>query len=328
MENTLITVIVPVFRVEKFLERCLESIINQSYRNLEIILVDDGSDDSCPDICDKYSKIDKRIIVYHKLNGGLSDARNYGIEKSHGEYLFFIDSDDYIDENMIKNLYDALEKNHSDISMCSFCYVDECGVLLLKQNELSTVGSFSNEEIFKMYDQNGVSWILGVAWNKLYKKTLFDDIRYPYGKLHEDNFISFLIYNEAKKITIIEDRLYFYTQRNQSIMGNKFNVRHADGAIAALNRIDFAIKTDRLFLIPKAEQQAFGILFDTSLNIKTNDERQYIKPIIEQYASIFYRIKTLCNLNCIKYIKRKILIRNGFCLKICKVLFKIKNRYK
>ncbi|WP_295067305.1 glycosyltransferase family 2 protein [Ruminococcus sp.] len=326
MKEALISVIIPIFRVEKYLRRCIDSIINQTYRNIEIILVDDGSDDGCPSICDEYVNLDNRVFVYHKNNGGLSDARNYGIKKSNGEYLLFVDSDDYVDLTMIQKLYIALIKNNADISICPYLYVNENGEMLQVQKKLGKRGTFSNEEIFHMYDVSDVSWILGVAWNKLYKREIFSDIRYPVGKLHEDNFVSFLLYEKANLISIIDDKLYFYTQREQSIMGNRVNVRHADGAIAALNRIDFAKKTGRLYLIPKAEEQAFGTLFSIVVYVNNNKDRRYLRPIIKRYTETYEKSLKYLNLSAVEKIKRRIFIRSSVMLYLYKLFVVFRNK--
>lgn len=325
MVNSLISIIVPIFRVEQYLRRCIESIINQTYKNLEIILVDDGSDDACPSICDEYSNKDKRIKVFHKKNGGLSDARNYGIDKSTGEYLVFIDSDDYINLTMIEKLYIELKNSNADISICPFFYVDEKDNILSSNKELSKKGIFTKEDIFLFFNVDSVSWILGVAWNKLYKREIFSDIRYPKGRLHEDDFVSFQIYDVANRIAIIDEKLYYYTQRNQSIMGNRFDVRHADGALASINRIEFALRTKRTFLIQKAEKQAFSVLFTASLNIKNKTDQKYLKPIILQYANTYKKICNNCKLSLGEKAIRTVLIKNGVIIKILRCIKRIKS---
>ena len=128
MKNLLVSVIVPIYNVEKYLRKCVDSILNQTYKNLEIILVDDGSPDNCGNICDEYALSDSRIRIIHKKNGGLSDARNAGLDIARGNYILFVDSDDYIDETMVEKLYEALEKEKAEMSLCSFVYVNDDGV--------------------------------------------------------------------------------------------------------------------------------------------------------------------------------------------------------
>ena len=202
--NELISIIVPIYNVEKYLDRCIKSIINQSYNNLEIILVDDGSPDRCGEMCDEWAKIDKRIIVVHKENGGLSDARNAGIDIAKGNYLSFIDSDDYVHKDFIKVLYELCIKYNSDISMCGAFETskdENCNFNLQQGNECVKY----SKTILERKDN-----IYCVAWNKLYKKEVFKYIRYPKGKLHEDVAVINKILYYSNKIAITDLRLYFY----------------------------------------------------------------------------------------------------------------------
>lgn len=216
-----ISVIIPVYNVEKYLNRCIESICMQSFTNLEIILVDDGSPDRCPIICDEWAKRDERIRVIHKQNGGLSDARNAGIEAATGDYFLFVDSDDYIASSMCESLINAARSSNADIVVCNFCWVYP-----------------NREEINPMSIQNGTivereaileTWLkcgtvdFVVAWNKLYRRSLFftqEHIRYPVGRLHEDEFITYRLLYAANRVMFITEPLYFYIQRNGSIMAN------------------------------------------------------------------------------------------------------------
>lgn len=223
--HPLISVIIPVFNVEEYLDKCVESIISQTYENLEIILVDDGSPDNCPSICDNWAKKDDRIRVIHKINGGLSDARNVGIDKASGEYLFFVDSDDYIAQDMIEKLYVALYENEADMSICNFKYVSEDNLKKFDNDNLPIKDEVLSGEyvlLNKIFEDKNWYWV--VAWNKLYKKDLFDNIRYPFGKIHEDEFIIHQILFKCKKIACVSEMLYFYVQRNDSIMGNANSV--------------------------------------------------------------------------------------------------------
>ena len=223
----LISVIVPIYNVEKYLNKCIESIINQSYSNLEIILVDDGSKDNSGVMCDSYLLKDNRIKVIHKENGGLSDARNVGIEKAKGEYIIFIDSDDWIDKKMIETLYNIIKKDNSDISICDYflAYSEE---IQTQKEDIEIINLSNIEALKKIYDKDlGVCMI--VAWNKLYKRNLFkDDIRYPYGKIHEDEFTTYKLLYKAKKISYINQKMYYYRQRENSIMNKPFNKKRLD----------------------------------------------------------------------------------------------------
>lgn len=232
-----ISVIVPVYNVEKYLERCVNSIINQTYDNIEVILVDDGSTDNCPRICDELSKSDDRIKVIHKSNGGLSDARNAGIRAANGNYYAFVDSDDYIESDMLDKMYREIRKHNADLVICGihrryddggefdfFCPIkDE----ILNGTEVAGL----------LYGLNGWSYIS--VWNKLYKKELFNEIKFPVGKIHEDEFIIHKILNIASKIVTISYPAYIYIDRKDSIMNTKINIKRLDVIEALYERKKF-----------------------------------------------------------------------------------------
>ena len=218
----LISVIVPVFKVEKFLPRCIDSIQNQTYQNVEIILIDDGSPDKCPAICDMYAQMDSRIQVVHKENGGLSDARNAGIERARGDYLCFVDSDDYIQPTMLEHMVLEAQKNDVKLVIANLTAVDEKGYQVYKSDQSPIHnGIFTAEELLpKLYQRLG--WYYIVAWNKLYHHSLFEKIRFPVGKIHEDEYIVAQIMWKAKKIACIDSEEYIYIyQRKGSIMSTR-----------------------------------------------------------------------------------------------------------
>ena len=214
--NDKISVIVPIYKVEKYLKRCVDSIINQTYKNLEIILVDDGSPDNCGRICDEYAKTDDRIRVIHKENGGLSDARNAGIDIASGEYLSFIDSDDWVDENFINLLYKNIVENDADIAITGItCVYDDKS----EDMYIPAQGCINNIRALELLNETGYVYMV-VACNKLYKKKMFDNIRYPKGRINEDELVIHKIFYEADKICLLTDKNYYYYQRTDSIMGN------------------------------------------------------------------------------------------------------------
>lgn len=218
----LITVVVPVYNVEKYLNRCIDSICNQSYKNLEIILVDDGSTDYCGRICDNYQKKDTRISVIHQINKGLSEARNAGIDVATGKYIAFIDSDDYIAENMIEVLYTNMKKNGADISCCGHTDIYErSGNRISSSERKMTI--MSSKEALGIFLFTRVVDV--VAWNKLYNIVLFDNIRYTPGKLYEDHFTTYKLLDKASKIVHTTEPLYFYCKRGSSIGGSSFTER-------------------------------------------------------------------------------------------------------
>lgn len=232
MENR-ISVIVPIHKVEQYLKRCIDSIINQTYTNLEIILVDDGSPDECPKICDEYAYIDERVKVIHKKNGGLSSARNTGLDIATGEFIVFIDSDDYIELNMIESMMNNMIKNNADLVVCNIRYVfnDREYIKYSKTDRI-----LNKDEAMKEYIKDGI--VQAVAWNKLYKKNIIGDMRYKVGKTNEDEFFTYKVINKAEKIYYNSNAFYNYLQRGSSIMG-KYSIKRLDGVDASYERLNF-----------------------------------------------------------------------------------------
>lgn len=224
MSSPLISIIVPVYKVEPYLRRCLDSIVNQTYTNLEIILVDDGSPDNCPQICDEYAAKDNRIVVIHKENGGLSDARNAGLDICKGEYISFVDSDDWVDERYIEVMIDSAIKEDADISICNHKKTaTTTATRTTFQSKLILLNSV--QAIEKIFGQESLTFI--VSWGKIYKRRLWNSLRFPKGKLYEDAYICHILYDDSKKICFINKILYYYFQRSDSIMGMTQSPVHA-----------------------------------------------------------------------------------------------------
>lgn len=290
--NDLISVIVPVYKVEKYLTKCIDSIINQTYKNLQIILVDDGSPDNCGKICDSYAKKDKRIRVIHKKNGGLSDARNAGIESAKGEYLAFIDSDDYIAPDMLEKLHKALTDADADMSICSFKYIWEDASMT--DEELNNSSPIKNEVLYgrdilcnKMNDKGGWYWV--VAWNKLYRKELFNDVCYPNNKIHEDEFVIHKILFKCDKVVCIEDMLYYYFQRQSSIMNEKYSIKRLDAVEALLDRVEFMIEHQCYNGVFKCYMKAklYLCLGYENLDTKNPETRKRLKKLKRKFVSLY-----------------------------------------
>lgn len=217
-----VSVVVPVYNVAEYLPKCVDSLIAQTYKNIEIILVDDGATDHSGSICDGYQSKDERIKVIHKENGGLSSARNAGIDAATGEYIAFVDSDDFVAEGYIEKLLSACLENGCKVSACAYYEYYSQDDKRFVGGESSTVKSREDavKDIFTMKNE-----ICVVAWNKLYAKELFADnkIRYPKGKIHEDVFTTYKFCAAADKVAYINEPLYFYVQRAGSIMGQTFS---------------------------------------------------------------------------------------------------------
>ncbi|WP_243009253.1 glycosyltransferase [Clostridium sp. AM58-1XD] len=233
----LVSVIVPVYKVENYLERCVHSIQNQTYKHLEIILVDDGSPDNCGKICDEFAENDKRIRVIHKINGGLSEARNFGIDVAEGKYIVFVDSDDWIDPDMIELLLRIREMHNADIVECSYrnVYKDKIIEETYCRGEI-VIG----DSVFALKGMLDWKYFKPVAWNKLYKREVLGDIRYPKGKLHEDEFTTYKYFYNAKKMAYVDVSKYNYDRtREDSITGKKFQASNLDACWAFRERVDF-----------------------------------------------------------------------------------------
>lgn len=218
-----ISVIVPVYKVEQYLKKCVDSILAQTFQDIEIILVDDGSPDSSGKICDDYAKADSRVRVIHKENGGLSSARNAGIDAARGKYLGFIDSDDYIAPDMYELLHTNLVKEHADLSICGIYHVYEGKEPEKKQEQYFVFDR--NKAMEFIFHGNVIS---DHAVNKLYKREIFDNIRYPYGKYHEDSYTIVSILDSCKKIVIDTKQKYYYYHREGSITGQAFSRKHLE----------------------------------------------------------------------------------------------------
>jgi glycosyltransferase involved in cell wall biosynthesis len=230
-----ISVIVPIYKVEKYLKRCVDSIINQTCRNLEIILVDDGSPDNSGLICDEYARIDPRVRVIHKSNGGLSDARNAGIEIATGEYIGFVDSDDFIHPEMFSDLYERIRKHDADIAQCSFRAVTEDAFIDPGADNEKVISNL--EALRLIYTPFKVDYI--VAWDKLYRKQLFDSIRFPVSKIHEDEYTTYKLFYLSGKIVVIDKKYYYYYQSPDSIIRSGFNLKKLHYTDAMEERILF-----------------------------------------------------------------------------------------
>lgn len=225
--NELISVIVPVYNVFEYLEECFKAICEQTYKNIEIILVDDGSTDESGKLCDFLAEGDCRVRVLHKNNGGLSSARNAGITIATGQYLLFIDSDDYPRLTMIECLYDCLNKTNSDIACCDF---SSSVIAKDRDGNIEVIGH--GDAISRLFDDAGYKCY---AWNKLYKKELFNNITYPEGEWFEDIKTTYNLFTKTDKICYLHKDLYYYRIRQGSITSSAYS----DKNVELINAIDY-----------------------------------------------------------------------------------------
>ena len=290
MENETISVIVPIYKVEKYIRKCIESIISQEYKNLEIILVDDESPDKCGEICEEYAKKDNRIKVIHKKNGGLSDARNVGINYANGEYIGFVDSDDYIESDMYKVLYKNIKKYEADISICKYREVLEdkqyksCEV---KQEQI---------EIYSNLEEKWRQLLLGNkitdhAMNKLYKKDLFDDIKFRESYKFEDIDIMYKLFEKSKRIVFTTYIGYNYLQREGSIV-KTMNDRSTLDLMEVVNDRYNYIKDKRILEnLNKARRIRFIYRYHV-IFAKNNSKEYYSNKLLEEYNFFRTNYKT------------------------------------
>ena len=303
-KKQLISVIIPVYNVEKYIEQCIESIINQTYKKIEVILIDDGSIDKSGAICDEYAKIDKRIIVIHKENGGLSDARNKGIDIAKGEYITFVDSDDYVKENFIEDLYTAIINNNAKLSICNIIMVDEDG------NTIENLG-FSSDKLV-----NGKEILKGiceyrnliegiVAWNKMYSKDFFKENRYPKGKIHEDEFLTYKILYFANKVAITNRFLYYYRKNDNSITSKKFNVKRLDFIEALEERLVFYNSYKEKYLYNKTFERIINVIRIYYIKVKKYiaDSKEIQKKLLKKYRKMFVEFIGIKDISFITKIK-------------------------
>ena len=270
--ETAISVIVPIYRVEKFLPQCIESVLNQTFTDFELILVDDGSPDRCPAICDEAAERDARVRVIHQANAGLSAARNAGIEAAHGAWLSFVDSDDYIAPQFYEKLYQTAQRTDADCVMCSVQNVDESGkpidsALMRMADEVKT-----GREVLRKIGRDDVTPYL-TAWNKLYRRKLFNTLRYPAGRQNEDVFVFAELFCQVQRAACVAEPLYFYRKRIDSIMNSAVTLRNLDEMWAYVNCFEHLQQDNEESILKETEKRVFAKL--TGVYYRVTEEDRY-----------------------------------------------------
>lgn len=286
-----ISVIVPVYKVEKYINKCVDSILDQSFQDFDLILVDDGSPDACPQICDDYASHDDRITVIHKTNGGLSDARNAGIdwamEHSSSEWLAFVDSDDYLHPDYLMTLYRTAQKEGADLVICDFVRVNENGKDINEEHSFYDLVTDDKKELFKILYSN---WRIVPAWNKLYNKSIFSDLRFAFGKIHEDAFAIHHVLWNCRRAAIISQGLYYYLIRDNSIMMTETSKSKLDSMEAIIEQYEFGTK--HKVLPPRVgtttEYWVFLMRFKPK-NDKSNLRR--FKALRKRYSKLYFSLE-------------------------------------
>lgn len=295
----LISVIVPIYHVEAYLKECIDSIIHQTYSTLEIILVDDGSDDNCPIICDDYQKKDPRIQVIHKENGGLSDARNVGLDAATGDYICFIDSDDVVHPNFIQTLYENLISTNSDMAICHYEKVYEIPKVMESLSQHIIKVYTQTEILDALYGKESLSII--VAWNKLYHKSIWEQLRYPKGKIHEDEFVIHHILDQVNRVVINDGAYYYYRQREGSIT-NQYNEKRLHALEALEARIQFYCKAENEKLMYQTMYQYFFALASHIQQIRKSKQYGTLKKQLKNKLRKLW--KKLCVRREIPFLKK------------------------
>ena len=309
--NDLISIVVPIYNVEQYLKRCVDTIINQTYKNIEIILVDDGATDNSGKICDEYIQKDNRIKVIHKENGGLSDARNVGLENANGKYIAFIDSDDYISKDFIQKLYKFCIENGCEIAQCSYQRVyDNSSISENTNAEIVTTIMNRNEAILKMFASKNSEYT--VAWNKLYKTSLFNSgIRYPKGMLHEDEATTYKLFYEAKKIVVTNEELYYYLIRENSITNKKYTLKRLDFIQELEEQLEFfKSRNENELYIETYYRYARGLIqayFRCKRNIEDSENVQV--ELMQKYKNASKELLKMKEIS----LKRKAILKLGVC---------------
>lgn len=322
-----ISIIVPIYNVERYLNQCVKSIINQTYKNLEIILVDDGSPDNSGKLCDEYKEKDERIIVIHKKNGGLSDARNAGIEVATGKYIGFVDSDDYIEKDMYELLYNNMLREKAEISCCNRFLVYSNKTEIYGEKKYYKV--MNSQEAIKLACKIGYIGIS--AYTKLYKRELFENIRYPKGKISEDMYTTYKLFDKANKIVYDSTPKYYYRQRKGSITNSK---KINTNAIEATKEMIEFVKNK----YPEIENDAIKYylytaigVYDNIIKTKSNDEKllQLKKKILQDVKRYFEIVNKDKEIKLDRKIQLILIEKNHILYDCCFIIYdKIKNKIK
>ena len=305
MDEPLISIVVPVYNVEKYLKKCVNSLCNQTYKNIEILLIDDGSTDNSRIICDELKQNDNRIKVLHKTNQGLSSARNEGIKLASGKLLAFVDSDDFIEKDMMELLYKNLIEYNADISVCGYIMVYKDKNVFISNNEDIVVYK-RIEALEKMFLKNDIGMIF---CNKLFKKDLFKNIEFPLFKNFEDINTMYKIINKADKIVYDPSEKYYYIQRENSINGKNFKSKKFNNKIYdlydAVNEVYEFIRKNYTKILYKASLGCINNLLrvnnqliiykirDDNVSEKTKRiiKENYKKILVDKEVSLFRKIQ-------------------------------------
>ncbi|MBQ9141686.1 MAG: glycosyltransferase family 2 protein [Lachnospiraceae bacterium] len=283
-----ISIIIPVYKVEAYLAECVDSILKQTYQNLEIILVDDGSPDKCGEICDEYAQKDNRIRVIHKANAGVARARNDGIEVATGDYISFIDSDDWIAENAYELLYKGLKEHDADCAVGGcVTIIDKDGVLTPQEGKRRAVGCISAQEAMKGVLLNG-----SAVWNRLFKREVFKEVRFPLDRINDDEVVALHAYAECEKIVFLDADTYFYRIRSNSITTSKFSIRKVDCYYNSAENLEF-VRMVCPELVPCGEFKFIKAMLYSYVNLNRMKKDEQVKEVLKRIKADIKANKSL-----------------------------------
>ena len=296
----MISIIIPIYNVESYLPRCIDALLSQSFQDFELILVDDGSPDHCGEICEQYAVKDTRIKVLHKQNGGLSDARNAGLRVASGEYIAFVDSDDWVAADFLKLLYETMQKTGADIVECNVLKTSDETVLQAAPSSAETeaaasdvsapgsaVSCYNTEQALRELICDGI--FRQTVWNKLYRRACLKNIFFEVGKTNEDEFWTYQVFGRAKQIVKVDLALYYYFQRPGSIMQTSYSVKRLDALEAKAARQKY-IEEQFPALGPLAKRNLVAsCIYAGQMSLKNlqGDARETAAQRISTYADAF-----------------------------------------
>ena len=279
-----ISIIVPVYKVEEYLPACIDSILAQTFRDFELILVDDGSPDNCPALCDAAAEKDARIRVIHQKNGGLSAARNAGLDIARGEWIGFVDSDDTVAPEMYAQLLCRVQADAAQLAVCSYRFVQEDGTFLPDRSTITRDEVLTREQALERIDRG----FFTTVWNRLYHRSLFETLRFPVGKLHEDEYVAHKVYWQCQRISVVAQPLYFYLQRGGGISKQKHSFRQdMDKAEGVLSRAEFAW-TQKLYGVayPACDGAANALASAWMQNGRTPEETDRLQAVTARVRTL------------------------------------------
>lgn len=281
MDKLLISIIVPVYKTEQYLDRCVESIVSQTYKNLEIILVDDDSPDNCPQMCDAWAEKDNRIKVLHIENKGVANARNQGLDIATGDFIGFVDSDDYIEPDMFETLLNYLTDNNADISLCGYQINEE-------ENAVANLRMVTPLDAMKLICMGDYKY--GVLWNKLYKKDVIKHIKMPDFVCCEDLIFNYYVFKNAQSIAECDSKLYHYFQNEDSIVHSNFGINSFDAVKSKELMLSNEKNTElEKYAVRGLISSSFVFLSQVVQYNKCTEKYDYLRNYVKEYKSEILR---------------------------------------